>query len=710
MSANEHTHRLALKPGTVIDSFRIERLLGSGGFGLTYLCVHTVLGRKSAIKEMMPNDFATRDDSLTVVAKTRSDEDDFQWARQRFLEECRHLAQFNHPNIIACQGIFEANGTVYMVMDYLEGETYSDKLKREGPQSEDQVRQMLFPLIDGLKQVHAAGLLHRDIKPGNIYMTNAGAPVLLDFGAARFQISTRSRSVTSIVTPGYAPFEQYHTGGNQGPWTDIYSLAAVAYRALTGEAPPEASRREREDPCVPLSKRLAGLVSPNLLAGLDHGMRPREEERPQNLDDWLVELTSGRTEPTTASSAVPPPVPEFPTHAAQPPEMPPVAQLISAAAGPTPVATPIPSAQILPRHLATPAPAPAPATATPAPTPAPIPVATPAPATATVSSRTAASERSSRQVSSARPSGKPRRKKMPLGVLFSVVMLVGTLLGVIGILVAKLTEPKDSPDEKSLIGNSDSDGSDAGGEPDSDSSNPLQRATKANPWINSLGQKFVPVAGTDVLFCTTETRIQDYRKFAEQNSNLSMNWQDYTYSGNSQAPDHPVVMVSWDEAKAFCRWLSEVDGVTYRLPTDHEWSLAVGLEESEFATPESKDGGIRGVYPWGRIFPPPLSAGNFDYDSSGKDDGFVFTAPVASFPPNRFGIYDLSGNVWEWCEDAYSKSSTNRVWRGGSWRESTGSSGANLLLSSARQHGQVSGGYGQVGFRLVVLIEDGVSK
>ena len=242
-------------------------------------------------------------------------------------------------------------------------------------------------------------------------------------------------------------------------------------------------------------------------------------------------------------------------------------------------------------------------------------------------------------------------------------------------------------------------------------------ATKEHPFVNSLGIKFVPVPGTDVLFSVWETRVKDYQAFCDA---TGRSWEKPSFQ---QTADHPAVNVSWEDAMAFCEWLSKKEGKTYRLPTDLEWSCAVGIGDREdaAATPKSKDMEIDKVFPWGEQWPPPNEAGNYcgqecktpaalaalkaaGYDPSkwpvieGFDDGNVFTAAVGSFRPNGLGIYDLGGNVWEWCQDEYEPGSASRVLRGGSWDLS----GRDYLLSSNRGDFDPDGRRVDVGFRAVV--------
>jgi serine/threonine protein kinase len=262
-------HVLALPAGYQLGKYIFKGLLGSGGFGITYLAEDTSLDRKVAINEMLPNEFATRLGGTTVVAKTRSDKTDLEWARARFVDEGRALAACDHPNVIDVYEMIEANGTAYMVTKYEEGcnlESWLQKLGRRP--TEPELKDILFPLLSGLERVHRTGFLHRDIKPENIYITEDGRPVLLDFGSARQAIRRRSVVMTSIITPGYAPFEQYYEDGNQGEWTDIYALGAVIYRALTGKRPPEAIRRLADDSCERLAVAYNGRYSDGFLTAL----------------------------------------------------------------------------------------------------------------------------------------------------------------------------------------------------------------------------------------------------------------------------------------------------------------------------------------------------------------------------------------------------------------------------------------------------------
>ena len=286
MSEEQH-HRLALPQGTRIRDFEFHRVLGHGGFGITYLGWNLALDIPVAIKEYLPADLATRERDGSVVPQSSQAASDFQWGLERFLDEARTLARFQHPNIVRVHHFFEAHSTAYIAMDYVEGETLSAHLERKGTLREAELKGILYPLLNALAVVHGADFLHRDIKPGNIVLRDAdNSPVLLDFGSARQAIGAKSRSVTSIVTPGYAPIEQYSSRGRQGAWTDIYALGGVCYRALTGQVPEDATDRVRHDPLVPVAQRCAGRVSAAFLSAIDWALSVDEGARPQSVTAW----------------------------------------------------------------------------------------------------------------------------------------------------------------------------------------------------------------------------------------------------------------------------------------------------------------------------------------------------------------------------------------------------------------------------------------
>ncbi len=278
--------RGALPAGARLRGYEILAVLGHGGFGVTYRARDTTLGRDVAIKEYLPTAVAIREDGTTVLPRSTALADEFRWGRERFLQEARTLAKLDGaPAIVRVFDFLEANGTAYMVMALLDGEPLNQRLKREGRLSQPAIERLLDPLLDGLAAVHAAGFLHRDIKPDNIMLDAKSAPTLIDFGASRAPMAGGTAAMTAIFTPGYAAAEQF-TSAKQGPWTDIYGLCATLYHAIVGRPPPSAFDRMVNDVYAPLAKLRPAGFSPALLAAIDAGLKLRATDRPQSIAEW----------------------------------------------------------------------------------------------------------------------------------------------------------------------------------------------------------------------------------------------------------------------------------------------------------------------------------------------------------------------------------------------------------------------------------------
>ncbi len=282
-----------LPKGFQFDDFEIEEVLGIGGFGITYCARDIHLNRSVAIKEYMPSGMAIRDkEHATVFPASDSHKDDFEWGLDRFRKEAETLVSFRHPNIVSVFRFFMANGTAYLVMEYQDGKSLADILGANGTLSEPEIEEILDPLLEGLEQVHESGFMHRDIKPANLFIRRDGKPVLIDFGAARQALSGHSQALTSIVTAGYAPYEQYETDSIQGPWSDIYALGATLYRAVTGQRPVEAPKRAgcvmrgEPDPNKPAVKAAKGKYSTRLLEAIDAALNVLEGQRPQSVAEF----------------------------------------------------------------------------------------------------------------------------------------------------------------------------------------------------------------------------------------------------------------------------------------------------------------------------------------------------------------------------------------------------------------------------------------
>lgn len=293
------SHVNQLPNGTKLDQYQIVDLLGYGGFGLTYKAWDENLERWVAIKEFLPSMLAYRPEGeLSIVSKTASAEEhvDLDYGVDKFLDEARTLAKFNHPNIVRVNRYFEANNTAYMVMEYEEGITLKEHLKRFGTLDQSQLLDITLPILSGLEAIHNKGILHRDIKPGNIYLRNGvddtgkpKGPMLIDFGAARYAVGQQSQDLTSIVSQGYAPPEAYVTDGKrQGSWSDIYSLGSTLYQCITGVKAQDSLLRKDElehdstDPLPSLKSLKPKDYDEHIIQVIDHMLALSLVERPKD--------------------------------------------------------------------------------------------------------------------------------------------------------------------------------------------------------------------------------------------------------------------------------------------------------------------------------------------------------------------------------------------------------------------------------------------
>jgi serine/threonine protein kinase/HAMP domain-containing protein len=281
---------LVLAPGFQLHEYRIDAVLGQGGFGVTYLASDVHLNAKVAIKEYLPCELAVRANDKSVSPRWPEDATMYQDGLDNFLVEARTLATFRHPNIVRVARFFEANHTAYMVLEYERGKSLKEWWPGRKNVAEAELLTLLQPLIDGLAVVHGAGFLHRDIKPDNIYVRKEdGSLVLLDFGAAR-QGAGKGNTLSDVVTPGYAPPEQYH-GGRQGPWTDIYALGATLYWMIAQvKPPPSPARLSGEQTMVSALEAGRGRYSEAFLRAVDWALQPEPSARPQDLQSFADKL------------------------------------------------------------------------------------------------------------------------------------------------------------------------------------------------------------------------------------------------------------------------------------------------------------------------------------------------------------------------------------------------------------------------------------
>jgi hypothetical protein len=300
----------ALPAGTRLGEFELRRVIGVGGFGIVYLALDHALQREVAVKEYMPAALAGRTETLHVSLRSQSDAETFALGLKSFVNEARLLARFELPSLVRVFRFWEANGTAYMAMPVVRGQTLKAlrSASREAP-DEDMLRTLLAPLLDTLEALHAEGVYHRDIAPDNIVIEAGGRPVLLDLGAARRVIGDKTQTLTAILKPAYAPIEQYAEAGSlkQGPWTDLYALGATLHYLMLGKPPAPATTRTIQDEQAPLAGMALPGISPGFAQIVDWMLAPRPADRPQNAA-MLRDALAGRIAPVqrTAQLAAPP--------------------------------------------------------------------------------------------------------------------------------------------------------------------------------------------------------------------------------------------------------------------------------------------------------------------------------------------------------------------------------------------------------------------
>ena len=294
LAENQEKFPMALKAGTVLNSrYTVGRVLGQGGFGITYVAWDEKLAARVAVKEYMPGELAARMDGKTLTVMTAAKRDDFAYGQERFKEEAQILAKFmGQPNIAGVTDYFDENGTSYFVMDYIEGISFKTYIANQGGKvSVQEALDVMIPVLRALTAVHAEGFIHRDVTPDNIYITKDGNVKLLDFGSARYSIGDKSKSLDVILKVGYAPKEQYIRRGRQGPYTDVYSCAACLYAAITGYLPPESLERLDQDTLTRPSE--AGAEIPLYLErAILKGLAVQPEDRFQTAGEFLDALES----------------------------------------------------------------------------------------------------------------------------------------------------------------------------------------------------------------------------------------------------------------------------------------------------------------------------------------------------------------------------------------------------------------------------------
>ena len=282
-----------LKSGKILNNrYVIEKVLGEGGFGITYKGIDKLLAVEVAVKEYFPQGFVTRNNvySEEITTTQMKYEDLFQKGKERFLSEARVLAKFNKESgIVSVTDFFEENNTAYIVMEYLDGITLKDYIENNGLLSMDDMLGLMSPLMEALDAVHKEGLIHRDISPDNIMLLSNGGIKLMDFGAARTYTEFGQKSLSIMLKHGYAPEEQYRTHGVQGPWTDIYALSATIYKCITGQTPVESLQRVLSD-TLQSPSQMGIQIQPWQEYALMKGLSVRQENRYQNMREYCQDL------------------------------------------------------------------------------------------------------------------------------------------------------------------------------------------------------------------------------------------------------------------------------------------------------------------------------------------------------------------------------------------------------------------------------------
>ena len=605
-------HRNALPAGTRLGEYEIETGLGAGGFGITYLAKDVHLGKRVALKEYLPLDFATRGEGRTVGPNSSAEAADYRWGLERFLDEGRALGRFEHPHINKVHRYFEAHGTAYLVLEYIEGETLSALLHKYPTVPESSLQRIMYEVLSGLEEVHAAGYIHRDIKPSNIMLRGDGSAVLLDFGAARQALGQRSRRMTSMGTPGYQPLEQYDTKVEDvGPWSDIYALGMVAYRCVSGlrdtDLPDAVTRsratRKGSGDLEPAASIGQGRYDGRLLRAIDWAIQINEEDRPQRIGEWRAALpplgTQGQSAPVRRSqSSVS--VPARSTRERSTFSLPRWATLVGVVM---------------------------------------LVVAVGA-GTYWLGQRSGPPVDGLTEATPSLPAAESHRAERP--------------------------SPQESPVSESEAQEA------AAGPAEAEQQFGLEevRAQMNAQMVHVLG-------GTFTMGCTPEQgNCNDDEKPAHRVWVRSFEISKYEVtqevwaavmgenpSNFQNCPQCPVDTVSWDDVQAFLRKLNAGDG-RYRLPSEAEWEyVARGGQQSQgytYAGSDTPDG----VAWYG--------------ENSGNE-----THAVGQKQANELGVYDLSGNIWEWVQDCWNMSYQGappdgsawergdcgrRVLRGGSWR------------------------------------------
>ncbi len=593
--------RSSLARDTILDDkYRIDRVIGVGGFAVTYAAEHLALHRTVAIKEFFPVGIAQRRGDGSVGPRHEADRAGFEQLGASFIKEARTLIQFDHPAIVRVLNIFEANGTVYLVMRFEDGpnlKAWRQDLGRAPTRQE--IEAIVRPLLGALDLIHAAHYLHRDIAPDNIILRDDGSPVLVDFGAARPVMSQQTAHVTGIVKRGFSPPEQYSSDSRvQGPWTDIYALAGTLYQVITGHAPQDATARMLADEHRPALDLAAGNYPEPLLSAIDWGLRLQPDERPQSIAEWREAFVGAfpKTEPSI--------VPQVPVERPLP----------------EPIQT-APSAPLARRPDAS-------------------------SRSTTLSALTLSMLLVAAGVAwwftSVPPPPVPREETpRPSGPRPIIDSLRGTFRD-----CPQCPEMVIVPAGQGLMG---SPATETGRR---DNEGPQRLITFARPFAMA---RFEATRGEWRAFALATqrarpndcralqfdpARIDDYESGRTRADWASTGVNHWDNTGYAQDDTHPAACISYTDAEDYLGWLTARAGAPYRLPSEAEWEYAARA-------------GTTTAFAFGDTIGPENASYHHPsaYRSGQTGRWLRGTSPVGSFTANRLGLGDMHGNVWEWVAD-----------------------------------------------------------
>ncbi|PKL76351.1 MAG: hypothetical protein CVV27_10700 [Candidatus Melainabacteria bacterium HGW-Melainabacteria-1] len=681
-------------PHRLNNQYIIGRVLGHGGFAITYLGYDRHLGTRVAIKEYFPAEFAMRSpDGEQVLPYAGEKQALFQLGKEKFIAEARLLATLRNPNIIRIRHFFEGHNTAYFIMEYLEGNTLKDFVANQGGQvGWRETKEVLWPLLEALEEVHLKQCFHRDIKPENIYITQRREPILLDFGAARQQMTGATTNLLAFLTPGFAPAEQYSANGIQGPWTDIYAFAATMYYCLTGMVPPVPQDRALgETELVPPSQ-LGVEIPAREEAWLLKGLEIKWSNRPESIHEWRRMMNKGATEELKTETLEREKEMAFLRSAILP-------RLTSRILSLDDVNEIFHAAQF-----------------------------------ASISIQTVES-----LIEQALLMTGSERREIPKAPedQSRINVVEPTPTETSGQIRHTIVEPLASKTEilrKAQAGNREQaeskaepkaePKSEANAAPEADAK-PAQRVTPVSPLIrkslspedsgglpprirNSLGMEFILIKPFE-LSDNGEIRYHTFKMGSDLNPyQVTLTQPFYLQTTHvtqghwrvvmGDNPSHfqgddwqPVEQVSWEDCSPFLQRLNMLNEGYYRLPTEAEWEYAC------------RTGG-EGLYGFGDNEEQLGDYAWFDANAQARPHA------VGMKRPNRWGLYDMHGNVWEWVADRFGPypegdvtdpkgpdRGNSRVMRGGSW-----SLGASYCRTRSRNYEASTYKASNLGLRLLL--------